>query len=41
MFFADRSARTLEDVVVHYDGTLQMHLSKAQQMDLVEYLKSH
>ena len=41
VFFADRSARTLEDVVVHYDETLQMHLSKAQQRDLVEYLKSH
>ena len=41
VFFADRSARTLEDVVVHYDETLQMHLSRAQQRDLVEYLKSH
>ena len=40
-FFADGSARTLEEVVGHYDGTLQMHLSKAQQSDLVEYLKSH
>jgi hypothetical protein len=40
-FFADHSARSLEDVVDHYEGTLQMHLSKAQRADLVEYLKSH
>ena len=40
-FFADGSARTLEDVVGHYDRKLQMQLSRAQQADLVEYLKSH
>jgi len=41
VFFADQSAQTLLDVLEHYQNTLQMNLSKAQQRDLVEYLKSH
>jgi mono/diheme cytochrome c family protein len=39
-FFHDGSAETLEDVVSHYDTTLELGLTADQQADLVEYLKS-
>lgn len=39
-YFVDGSAATLVAVVEHYDGSLNLGLSKAQQGDLVEYLKS-
>lgn len=39
-YFHDASAKTLEDVVSHYDTALTLGLSAAQQADLVEYLKS-
>lgn len=39
-YFHDGSAETLEDVVAHYDETLELGLTAEQQDDLVEYLKS-
>ena len=39
-YFHDGSAETLEDVVAHYDDTLDLGLTADQQDDLVEYLKS-
>lgn len=39
-YFHDGSAKTLADVVTHYDRVLKLKLSTAQQKDLVEYLKS-
>lgn len=39
-YFHDGSAQSLEDVVRHYDGCLDLQLSEAQASDLVEYLKS-
>jgi mono/diheme cytochrome c family protein len=39
-YFHDGSAETLGDVVKHYDKVRSLNLSKAQQADLVEYLKS-
>ena len=39
-YFHDGSAKTLADVVTHYDGVLKLKLSTSQQKDLVEYLKS-
>lgn len=39
-YFHDGSAATLEDVVSHYDTTLELGLSADQRADLVEYLKS-
>lgn len=39
-YFHDGSAATLEDVVSHYDGVLELGLTTAEQHDLVEYLKT-
>jgi cytochrome c peroxidase len=39
-YFHDGSAKTLGDVVEHYDTTLRLRLSDQQKADLVEYLKS-
>jgi mono/diheme cytochrome c family protein len=39
-YFHDGSARTLNDVVDHYDRARQLRLSDGQKRDLVEYLKS-
>ena len=39
-YFHDGSARTLEDVVLHYDQSLRLGLTPRQQQDLVEYLRS-
>jgi cytochrome c peroxidase len=39
-YFHDGSAKTLADVVVHYNQVLKLNLSRPQQQDLVEYLKS-
>ncbi len=39
-YFTDGSAATLVAVVEHYDGTLNLRLTKTSQGDLVEYLKS-
>ena len=39
-YFHDGSAPTLADVVAHYDSTLDLDLSPAEQSDLVEYLLS-
>jgi cytochrome c peroxidase len=39
-YFHDGSAKTLADVVTHYDTVLKLRLTTAQQHDLVEYLKS-
>ena len=39
-YFHDGSAATLADVVDHYDTTLSLGLTEAQQSDLVEYLRS-
>jgi len=39
-YFHDGSARTLEDVVEHYDQVRKLELSEAQQNDLVEFLKT-
>jgi mono/diheme cytochrome c family protein len=39
-YFHDGSAATLEQVVQHYDGELELGLSSAEMQDLVEYLKS-
>jgi hypothetical protein len=39
-YFHDGSARTLADVVDHYDATLRLRLTDQQKADLVEFLKS-
>jgi hypothetical protein len=39
-FYHDGRFATLADVVGHYGGVLHLNLSKADVMDLVEYLKS-
>jgi CxxC motif-containing protein (DUF1111 family) len=39
-YFHDGSARTLVDVVNHYDKVLGLGLSAGQKADLVEFLKS-
>jgi mono/diheme cytochrome c family protein len=39
-YFHDGSARTLRDVVEHYDRVRKLGLSNGQKKDLVEYLKS-
>ena len=39
-YFHDGSARTLLDVVNHYDQHLGLNLTPAQKADLVEYLKT-
>ena len=39
-YFHDGSASTLADVVSHYNTTLTLGLTTAQQQDLVEYLKT-
>jgi len=39
-YFHDGSAKTLPDVVAHYDRVRGLKLSASQQRDLVEYLKS-
>ena len=39
-YFHDGSAKTLADVVVHYDQLLKLGLSTQQRSDLVEYLKT-
>ncbi|MDZ4805273.1 MAG: c-type cytochrome [Candidatus Eisenbacteria bacterium] len=39
-YFHDGSAKSLVDVVDHYDRVLELHLSEVQKLDLVEYLKS-
>lgn len=39
-YFHDGSAKTLADVVVHYDQQLKLGLSTQQRADLVEYLKT-
>ncbi|AHG93202.1 cytochrome c class I (plasmid) [Gemmatirosa kalamazoonensis] len=39
-YFHDGSAKTLADVVAHYDRVRSLRLTDQQQRDLVEYLKS-
>jgi mono/diheme cytochrome c family protein len=39
-YFHDGSAKTLADVVAHYDRARSLRLTDQQQRDLVEYLKS-
>ena len=39
-YFHDGSARTLEEVVAHYNRVRQLGLDEAQQRELVEYLKT-
>jgi cytochrome c5 len=39
-YFHDGSAKTLEDVVDHYNDERKLELTSAQQADLVEYLKT-
>ena len=39
-YFHDGSARTLADVVTHYNRVRSLKLTSAQQKDLVEYLKT-
>jgi cytochrome c peroxidase len=39
-YFHDGSARTLADVVAHYNGARTLRLTDQQQRDLVEYLKT-
>ena len=39
-YFHDGSAETLEDVVEHYDGVLELDLTGRQKANLVEFLKS-
>jgi mono/diheme cytochrome c family protein len=39
-YFHDGSARTLDDVVKHYDRVRSLDLTKEQHQDLVEYLKT-
>jgi Cytochrome c len=39
-YFHDGSAKTLDDVVAHYDRVRKLRLTGGQRRDLVEYLKS-
>jgi cytochrome c peroxidase len=39
-YFHDGSAKTLADVVNHYDRVRELRLEEAQKRDLVEYLKT-
>ena len=39
-YFHDGSAKTLEEVVEHYMDELGLNLSRNQQRDLVEFLKT-
>ena len=39
-YFHDGSAKTLKDVVEHYNDERKLELTSAQQADLVEYLKT-
>ena len=39
-YFHDGSAKTLDDVVDHYNDALSLKLGHEQKADLVEYLKS-
>jgi cytochrome c peroxidase len=39
-YFHDGSAASLEAVVDHYDGVLELELTDAEKMDLAEYLKT-
>jgi cytochrome c peroxidase len=39
-YFHDGSAKTLRDVVDHYDRVRKLSLTGGQKRDLVEYLKS-
>lgn len=39
-YFHDGSARTLTEVVEHYDGVRDLRLTNEQKRDLVEYLKT-
>jgi len=39
-YFHDGSAKTLADVVSHYDTVLKLNLSGGQRKDLEQYLKS-
>ena len=39
-YFHDGSARTLADVVAHYDRVRSLHLTAEERTNLVEYLKS-
>jgi hypothetical protein len=39
-YFHDGSAATLEDVVEHYDGVLELELTDEEKADLVQFLKS-
>jgi cytochrome c peroxidase len=39
-YFHDGSAKTLRDVVEHYDRARNLRLTGKQKRDLVEYLKS-
>ena len=39
-YFHDGSAKTLGDVVAHYNSVRSLKLTRAQQKDLVEYLKT-
>ena len=39
-YFHDGSAKTLDDVVAHYDRVRDLHLTSGQKHDLVQYLKT-
>jgi cytochrome c peroxidase len=39
-YFHDGSARTLDDVVEHYQRVRNLQLTRGQKRELVEYLKS-
>ena len=39
-YFHDGTAKTLADVVTHYDTVLKLKLNDPAQRDLIEYLKS-
>jgi cytochrome c peroxidase len=39
-YFHDGSAKTLNDVVDHYDKHLTLRLTTKEKADLVEYLKT-
>lgn len=39
-FYHDGRFATLNDVVEHYDGVLELRLSEQQKKELIEYLKS-
>ncbi len=39
-YFHDGSAKTLEDVIKHYERTLNLQLTGKQRKDLEQYLKS-